>query len=414
MNINSEFNLNLLSQFIIDNLPFPLSLLPDNCYLVGGAVRDVLLNRKRDYIDLDFVVPHNAIKLAKKIANLYHAGFVVLDFDRNIARVVFPHGTIDLANQEGDSIYTDLARRDYTINSIAYSCKDNEIIDPFEGQKDIKEGIMRMISCKNLEDDPLRLLRAYRQGCQLNFTIEDKTRSTIQELASQLTTVAPERVNTELGYMFAHERGSYWLISAFEDGLLSIRHPYLTADKINYLPLIDNASQWLKAKGCQFESITPSYLQNVKLACFTDNNPENAEKELINLKYSRQDIKTVTTILKYTPHLLKHNFASDLTQQYFFFRGVGDIFPLLAIFAYAHSIDENLIIMLLDRYGDDNDIVAHSEPLLSGKEIMEAFNIPPSPLIGKLLTDIQIAYIHGEINDKNSALQWIYKNLIKT
>lgn len=396
-----------LSQFLLDNLPFPLTLLPNNCYLVGGAVRDVLLNRQREYIDLDFVVPHSAIEIAKHIAKLYRGGFVVLDADRNIARVVFSHGTIDLANQEGDSIYTDLARRDYTINAIAYHCHQNEIIDPFQGQEDIKKGIMRMVNRKNLEDDPLRLLRGYRQACQLNFTIEDKTRDTLRQLATQLIKVAPERINTELGYMLASEKGSYWLKKTFDDGLLSIRHPYLTAEKISYLSMIDNSAQWLKTKWCKFESITPSYYQSAKLACFTDENPENAEKELINLKYSRQDIKAVTTILKYTPSLLQEGFVTDLAQQYFFFRGVGDIFPVLAIFAHAHHLDENLIIMLLDRYGDDRDIVAHPQPLLSGKEIMETLAIPPSVLVGKLLTDIQIAYIEGKINNKQKALQYL-------
>jgi tRNA nucleotidyltransferase (CCA-adding enzyme) len=396
-----------LSQFIIDNLPFPLTLLPDDCYLVGGAVRDVLLDRKREYIDLDFVVSHGAIKIAKNIAHLYHGGFVVLDADRHIVRVVFSHGTIDVANQEGESIYTDLARRDYTINAIAYHCHQNEIIDPFEGRQDIKAGIMRMINPKNLEDDPLRLLRGYRLACQLDFTIEDKTRKAIRDLASQLAKVAPERVNTELGYILARENGSYWLTQTFEDGLLTIRHPYINKDKINYLPLIDNSAQWLREKSCKFEFITPSYYQNAKLACFTDNNPENAEKEFINLKYSRQEIKTVTTILKYTPHLQKKDFANDLAQQYFFFRAVGDIFPILAIFAHAHYIDENLIMMLLDRYMDDHDIVAHSQPILTGREIMETLNIPPSPLVGKLLTDVQIAYIEGKVNHKNEALQYV-------
>lgn len=396
-----------LLQFIADHLPFPLTLLPDDCYLVGGAIRDVLLDRKRNFIDLDFVVSHGAIKIAKNIANLYDGGFVVLDADRDIARVVFAHGTIDLANQEGESIYTDLARRDYTINSMAYHCQQNEIIDPFAGQKDIKTGIMRMISQKNLEDDPLRLLRGYRLACQLDFTIEDKTRKTIRDLACQLGKVAPERVNTELGYIVARENGSYWLTQVYEDGLLTIRHPYLTVDKINYLPSIDHSARWLKEKWCKFEFITPSYYQNAKLACFTDNNPENAEKELINLKYSRQEIKAVITILKYTPSLRKQDFASDLSQQYFFFRGVGDIFPILAIFAHAHHIDENLMIMLLDRYADDHDIVAHSQPILTGKEIMETLNISSSPLVGKLLTDVQIAYIEGKINNKNEALEYV-------
>ncbi|BAQ63648.1 CCA tRNA nucleotidyltransferase [Geminocystis sp. NIES-3709] len=398
-----------LHSFIIDNLPFPLTVLPDDCYLVGGAVRDVLLQRKKESIDLDFVLPHSAIKIAKNIANLSNAGFVVLDADRHIARIVFPHVTVDIANQEGDSINVDLARRDYTINSIAFHCQKQEIIDPFHGQEDINKGIMRMISQKNLEDDPLRLLRGYRQACQLNFTIESATRATIQQLTSLLSKVAKERINMELEYLFASENGSYWLTEAFRDGLLSIRHPYLSQTKINYLTNIDNSARWFQEKWLEFKSITPSYYQNAKLACFTDNNPENAEQELINLKYSRQDIKSVTTILKYTPSLLKKDFATNLADQYFFFSAVGDILPILAIFAHAHYIDSELIILLVDRYLDDNDIVAHPQPLVTGKEIMESLQIPPSPLIGKLLTDISIAYIEGKINTKDDALQWVKK-----
>ena len=129
-----------LPEFVTANLPFDLDLLPDDSYLVGGAVRDVLLQRNRDYLDLDFVVPKNAIITAKKIANKYNAGFVILDEKRNIARVVFPTATIDIAQQEGKSLLNDLARRDYTINAIAYDCLKQKIVDPLQGQKDLREG----------------------------------------------------------------------------------------------------------------------------------------------------------------------------------------------------------------------------------------------------------------------------------
>jgi len=398
-----------LTQFIKENLPFPLTLFPDNCYLVGGAVRDVLLNRKKSDLDLDFVIPHSAIKVSKKIANNYHAGFVILDREREIARVVFPHSTIDLANQEGENINQDLGRRDYTINAIAFDCHREEILDPFCGQQDIQNRIIRMINRKNLEDDPLRLLRGYRQSCQLNFTIEANTHDTIKQLTSLLSKVAVERVNSELNYLFSHQHGSYWLQEAFKDGLLSFRHPCLTTEKIQYLEKIDRSAQWFREKWRKFESITPSYYQNAKLACFCDNIPEKAEMELINLKYSRQDIKTVTTILKYTPQLLDKSFSTDIVKQYFFFTAVGNIFPILAIFAHAHYIDSNFIIQMVDRYLDDDDMVAHSKPLLTGKEIMETLQIPPSHLIGELLTNVQIAYIQQKIKDKNEALDWLKK-----
>ena len=74
---------------LINNLPFDADILPTSACLVGGAVRDALLHRERSYLDLDFVVVANAIEIARKIANDYQAGFVVLDESREIARVVF-------------------------------------------------------------------------------------------------------------------------------------------------------------------------------------------------------------------------------------------------------------------------------------------------------------------------------------
>jgi len=112
------------------NLPFSLELLPQPAYLVGGAVRDALLGRSREYLDLDFVIPNQAVQTARKIAREYKAGFVLLDAERQIARVVFKHATVDFAQQEGTSLETDLQRRDFTVNAIAYNPYTNEIIDP--------------------------------------------------------------------------------------------------------------------------------------------------------------------------------------------------------------------------------------------------------------------------------------------
>lgn len=396
-----------LDTFIADNLPFDLDLLPYDSYLVGGAVRDVLLNRLKNYLDLDFVLPHSCIKTAKNIANIYRAGFVVLDSERAIARVVFPHATIDFAQQEGDSMEKDLFRRDYTINAIAYDCQQKKIIDPLKGKDDLEQKIIRMICRKNLEDDPLRVLRGYRQASQLNFTIESKTRQTIKELIPLLTKVAMERVNSELSYLLASENDNYWLKETFKDGLLSLYWQNIDEEKINYLEKIDIYAQWVREKFNQFKNINLKNYSSAKLACLTDNNPEIAEKELLNLKYSRQEIKTVITILKYTPSLLEKDFINNLSAQYFFFLSVGKIFPYLAIFALAHNISQDLISILLNRYFDDGDSVAHPQPLLTGNDLMDSLKIPPSSLIKQLLTEVQIAYIEGKFTDKNGALQWI-------
>ncbi|WP_373481004.1 CCA tRNA nucleotidyltransferase [Geminocystis sp.] len=399
-----------LDKFIVDNLPFNLDLLPPHSYLVGGAVRDVLLQRFRNYLDLDFVLPHSVIEIAKNIANLYSAGFVILDAKRNIVRVVFPHATIDFAQQEGDTIEKDLTRRDFTINAIAYDCFQKKIIDPFNGQKDLKKRIIRMICSENLEDDPLRLLRGYRQACQLDFTIKSETRKTIIELSPLLNNVAKERINTELSYLLQDKKGSFWLKEMFKDGLLSTIFNNCQNYKVNYLEKIDFYYEYLKREFSYFNETNYQHLITAKLAYLTSENPIIAEKELINLKYSRQEIKAVITILKYTHCLLEKNFIHDLSLQYFFFLSVGNIFPNLAVFALADDISEDLIIMLLKRYFNNSDAVAHPQPLLSGNDLINFLKIPPSALIKQLLTEVQIAYIQGKINDKNEALQWIIDN----
>ena len=141
------------------DFPCNLTQLPDNAYLVGGSVRDALLGRYKIPLDLDFVLPEKTISTAKYLANTYNGGFVVLDSDREIARVVFECGTLDLAKQEGATLETDLYRRDFTINAIAYNFQSQQLVDPSNGLADLERGILLMVSRKNLEDDPLRLLR---------------------------------------------------------------------------------------------------------------------------------------------------------------------------------------------------------------------------------------------------------------
>ena len=124
---------------------FSLEFLPQPAYLVGGAVRDALLGRQSEYLDLDFVLPDRAVETARAIARHYQAGFVLLDAQRQIARVVFKHATVDFALALGDSLETDLRRRDYTINAIAYNPHTEEIIDPLQGYIDLQQSLLRMI-----------------------------------------------------------------------------------------------------------------------------------------------------------------------------------------------------------------------------------------------------------------------------
>jgi tRNA nucleotidyltransferase (CCA-adding enzyme) len=396
----------IIAEFLAKNLPFPIDLFPSETYLVGGVVRDVLLKRNREYLDLDFVVPDRTIALAKQIAKTYQAGFVVLDRDREIARVVFKQGTVDIARREGNSLETDLGRRDFTINAIAYQLDRQELIDPFNGVADLNDRLLRMISPTNLADDPLRLLRAYRQATQLDFAIESNTKNTIRSLAHLITTVAAERVNTEFGYLLTSLTGSNWIVAAWQDGLLKPWFPELDEEKLARLAKIDKAIATLDRK---YPDLIQDYswcLSISKLASLVAIAPAKAETELTELKYSRTEIRAVTTALKHLPQLQQQAMLMSLREQYFFFLDIKGVFPILAILAVATGVDSQIIEPLCDRYLNSQDLVAHPQPLVTGNDLMQALNLKPSPKIGELLTDIQIARIEGKISSAEEAIAW--------
>ncbi|MDJ0662825.1 MAG: CCA tRNA nucleotidyltransferase [Crocosphaera sp.] len=401
-----------------DILPFDLELLPPTAYLVGGSVRDFLLNAERDYLDLDFVLPELVIETAKKIANKYNAGFVVLDAERKIARVVFEEGTVDFAQQEGETIEKDLRRRDFTINAIAYNFHQQKLIDPLNGLEDLQTKTIKMIRVENLQDDPLRLLRAYRQAAQLNFIIEAKTRKKIAQLSSLITKVAAERVQTELNYLLKISRGSKWLIAIEKDGLLKYCFSAIDHNNLKLLKSIDETIElllnWLNKdefnrlfKVNKNQDIYDSLLvQRSRLTCLVSNNTEVAKKELIHLKYSNQDIKAVINVLKSLNALETKYNNLNLRELYFFFLELGDYFPIFALVSLAKNINNDLILNLIYHYLDPQSKLAHPIPLITGHDLINQLNIKPSPQLGQLLTEVIIAQVEGKVSTKQEALKF--------
>ncbi|BAY32163.1 polynucleotide adenylyltransferase region [Nostoc carneum NIES-2107] len=400
--------------------PFSLSLLPQPAYMVGGAVRDALLGRSREYLDLDFVIPTDAVKVARVIAQHYQAGFVLLDPQRQIARVVFPNATVDIAQQEGASLETDLHRRDFTVNAIAYDPHSKEIIDPLQGVADLQKRVLRMISPANLQDDPLRLMRAYRQAAQLGFTIEPATQQAIRSLAAHINTVAAERVRVEIGYLLAIPQGTEAIAMAWKDGVLVPFFKNATDDSFAKIAAVDQAAAYIEKNwqplGVELQeyirdTIKTTHLGIAKLACLVHPNPEAAEIELLQLTYSRAEIHSVITALRLLPRLKVTNMS--LREQYFFFQEAGNVFSTAVALSLAcdnlvgaMSRDKPLSVYapLISRYLNPDDLVAHPSPIVSGKEIIIALNLSPSPLIGKILTEIAIAQAEGKVSTPEEAI----------
>lgn len=401
-------------QLSLPTLPFPKDWLPSDAYLVGGTVRDGLLNRKRDTFDLDIVVVDQAVMLGREIAKRTQAGFVVLDEQRDIARIVFEKGTVDFAKIEGENLEQDLRRRDFTVNAIAQHLETETLIDPLHGKEDLEARVIKMVSPTNLKEDPLRLLRAYRQSAQLNFTIEANTRETISDLTPYLKQVAVERIQTELSYLFPLPTASVYLQQAWEDGLLSICFPSLSAEQVEQVHKLEQAEaelsqQWSNLAAAWNKNVggeSDSFYALAKLSCLVSPSPEAAESQLSALKYSRAEIRTVTTTVNLLPQLLNSTVEKmSLRDQYFFFQEAVKVFPCLLLSAIAKGLTVDAAKPLIKRYLNSHDPVAYPQPIVTGKDLLRSLSLSPSPRIGELLTELQIAYIEGKIHSPEAAIE---------
>ena len=133
----------LESSIKVHNLNFILPFFPKGSFLVGGFIRDIILGRVTEEVDLDIVVPLNAIEIGKKISDKIESKFIILDKEREVVRIVLNHIYIDIANQVSATIEGDLSSRDFSINSIAFLFDKKCLFDPLNGLKDLEISLLR-------------------------------------------------------------------------------------------------------------------------------------------------------------------------------------------------------------------------------------------------------------------------------
>ncbi len=441
----------------------PLSLLPDPCYLVGGTVRDALVAPPRTKQecpkqDLDLVVPTGAIALARRLADALGAGFVVLDEVHQIARVVLDSGTtLDIAEQEGPSIEVDLGRRDFTCNAIAYDLQREVLIDPFNGKRDLDQRLVRMVQAKNLLEDPLRFLRAYRMAAKLDFTIESRTRELLQASNGLLGQSAPERVRDELVYLLELPAGTDWFLAAHQDGVLQPWLPELNGlEKIpanlhHHLPLLEHTFEVIRqvdqvlddldlrdslahvlsdrrtvyvttklgallhdiAKPATYvldpETGKPSFYQHEKVGSAM------TKEMLTRLKFSREEIRWVTALVEM--HLRTGQLVMQGASEralYRLMRDAQEKLPALVVLSLAdrRSTCGEAVTAEMQTQSTlfHQDLLAcywappPEKPFLSGKDLIERLGLTPGPVFKEILQAVQEAQALGEIQNSEEAL----------
>jgi tRNA nucleotidyltransferase (CCA-adding enzyme) len=213
-------------------------------YLVGGTVRDLLLERNNN--DLDMVVEGDAIRLAEEIAARRQAKAIVHRRFRT-AKVRWSERSADLTTARAETyarpgalpsvkpgtISDDLSRRDFTVNAIAIELNPRrfgDIIDPHGGRHDLKNKLIRVLHDKSYIDDATRIWRAIRYEQRLDFRLELATEALLKQCIAWLGTISSDRVRHELELVLKEEIPEKTLRRADEFGVLERLHPSLKGD----------------------------------------------------------------------------------------------------------------------------------------------------------------------------------------
>ena len=207
-------------------------------YVVGGFVRDVLMDKKSPDRDL-IICDCDVEAFSKNIADKLNAYFIELDSINKIYRVVLENKIdyIDITCPIENSFEKDIKRRDLTINAIAYDLNKKEIVDIVGGVDDIKNKKIKGICEQNFIDDPLRLLRIFRFYSKTGFEIDNSLIELSKKIFKDINKPAKERITVELLKMFEGKYCDLALLKLDECGLLEEIFPiYKEVKKIPYRP----------------------------------------------------------------------------------------------------------------------------------------------------------------------------------
>ena len=382
----------------IYNWDFILSLLPAGSFLVGGYIRDIILGRISLKVDVDIVVPLNAIDIGKKVAEQFEGKFIILDKERQVVRVILSHISIDIANQISSTIEGDLQSRDFSINSIAFSFDEKSLIDPLNGIKDIQLLLLRTYSEKNMLDDPLRILRCFRFVSELNFNIDNQLITFIEKYKEKLKLVAKERVNYEIRRILkgANAPESILLIKKFNIfGFIKSYQDFIFVDlkKIGYQELTQ----------IEKEKFLPlSFLSQIF-----------DEASLKELKFSKTEILQTKLLRKWNFILKKINISQLNEQERFdLHQELEDILP-----SFIFYLPQKLQSDWLRRWRDKDDKLFHPRNLIKGDLIKQHLEIEDGPLLGKLLSYLSKEHAYARLDNFDEAIykakQWIQQNAPK-
>jgi tRNA nucleotidyltransferase (CCA-adding enzyme) len=378
-------------------------------YFVGGAVRDLLLNREIGDIDIaTSALPDEVMQLFSKTIDIGSQHGTVVVVHNGISYEVTTFRTeseYEDYRRPGSvtfvrSLYEDLQRRDFTMNAIAMDA-EGKLIDPFGGQEAIANRIICTVGDPKarFSEDALRMMRAIRFVSQLGFSLDEETKQAIMENAALLAHISVERMTMEFEKLLEGPFASRALSLLVETGLFL------------YLPMLRGKENELQAAARYDWRLLDSRGQRWGFLCYILC-IDSAADFLRAWKLPNRLIKEVEMalqILKTIPS------SSDWTKERLFEFGLEHAIAAETIRSVASGENVEEHRKKLNELFMSLPIKTKKELAVSGNDIMKWFGKPGGPWVKEILTLIERAVIHGEVdNHKERIHEWlIHRNLIR-
>lgn len=433
------------------------------CYVVGGYVRDIFLERPSK--DIDVVVVGKGIEMARAFAKRLGKGAhlsVYANF--GTAQVKYHEHEIEFVGARKES-YThdsrnpivedgtledDQNRRDFTINAMAVCLNGNrfgELADPFDGVLDLEDRIIRtpLEPGITFSDDPLRMLRCIRFATQLNFYIEDETFEALCKNKERIKIISRERINEELNKILMSPVPSKGFIELDRSGLLELIFPQLTAMQgvevrngfghkemfYHTLEVLDNVALksdklWLRWAALLHDIGKPKTKRWDPIQKWTFHNHNAVGEKMVKKIF--QDFKMpLNEKMRYVaklvglhmrPIVIADNEVTDSAVRRLLFDAGDDIDDLMTLceaditsknqVRKKHFLNNFRIVREKLKDLEERDRIRNFQPPVNGEEIMRIFNLPPCDIIGQLKSQVKDAILDGVIpNEHDAAMQFI-------